>query len=81
MSNYTIFSLVINLYVGDTPNLIVKSLLNLQCTMPRVVGTGWTRIFGILGGKVAEAGRHEELLARGDLYAEMCRAQSLDREV
>lgn len=42
---------------------------------------GADRIYVFLGGKVAEAGRHEELLARGGLYAEMCRAQSLDREV
>lgn len=42
---------------------------------------GADRIYVFLGGKVAEAGRHEELLAMGGLYAEMCKAQSLDREV
>ncbi|KAB2569811.1 Multidrug resistance protein 1 [Lasiodiplodia theobromae] len=40
------------------------------------------RIYVFLGGKVAEEGRHEELVAKeGGLYREMCRAQSLDREV
>lgn len=39
------------------------------------------RIFVFLGGKVAEEGTHAELVARGGLYAEMCKAQSLDREV
>lgn len=32
-----------------------------------------------LGGKIVEAGTHDELLNRGTLYAKMCQAQSLDR--
>lgn len=40
-----------------------------------------THIFVFLGGKIAEQGSHAELLALGGLYAEMCKAQSLDREV
>ncbi|KAL4807899.1 P-loop containing nucleoside triphosphate hydrolase protein [Aspergillus unguis] len=31
-----------------------------------------------LGGKIAEAGKHEELFRRGGLYKRMCEAQALD---
>ena len=34
------------------------------------------RIYVLAGGKVAEEGTHKELLARGGLYAELCRCQS-----
>lgn len=34
-----------------------------------------------LNGKIADAGKHEELLARAGLYAKMCEAQSLDKAV
>ncbi|KAJ4259744.1 hypothetical protein NW762_007675 [Fusarium torreyae] len=37
-------------------------------------------IFVLVGGKVAEVGTHEELQAMGGVYADMCQAQSLDRE-
>ncbi|KAF4438417.1 hypothetical protein F53441_12805 [Fusarium austroafricanum] len=37
-------------------------------------------IFVLVGGKVVEVGTHEELQARGGVYADMCQAQSLDRE-
>ncbi|KAH7185401.1 P-loop containing nucleoside triphosphate hydrolase protein [Fusarium flagelliforme] len=37
-------------------------------------------IFVVVGGQVAEAGSHEELQARGGMYADMCKAQSLNRE-
>ncbi|KAF5000800.1 hypothetical protein FGRMN_1407 [Fusarium graminum] len=36
-------------------------------------------IFVLVGGRVAEMGTHEELQARGGVYADMCDAQSLDR--
>ncbi|KAF4441611.1 multidrug resistance [Fusarium acutatum] len=37
-------------------------------------------IFVLVGGKVVEVGTHEELQAKGGVYADMCQAQSLDRE-
>ncbi|CAF3431738.1 unnamed protein product [Fusarium graminearum] len=37
-------------------------------------------IFVLVGGKVAEVGTHEDLQARRGVYADMCQAQSLDRE-
>ncbi|KAG8671709.1 hypothetical protein FPOAC1_004963 [Fusarium poae] len=37
-------------------------------------------IFVVVGGKVVEAGTHEELQAKNGVYADMCKAQSLDRE-
>ncbi|KLU88212.1 hypothetical protein MAPG_07199 [Magnaporthiopsis poae ATCC 64411] len=33
------------------------------------------------GGRTEEAGTHEELLAKGGMYAKMCEGQSLDRKV
>lgn len=36
-------------------------------------------IFVLVGGRVAEMGTHEELIALGGVYKEMCLAQSLDR--
>lgn len=35
-------------------------------------------IFVFQGGRIAEAGTHTELLARGSLYRKMCEAQALD---
>ncbi|KAM0217365.1 hypothetical protein ACHAQI_002238 [Fusarium lateritium] len=37
-------------------------------------------IFVMVGGRVAEMGTHENLQAMGGVYADMCQAQSLDRE-
>ncbi|KIL89524.1 hypothetical protein FAVG1_07104 [Fusarium avenaceum] len=37
-------------------------------------------IFVMVGGRVAEMGTHEDLQAMGGVYADMCLAQSLDRE-
>ncbi|KAI0011133.1 P-loop containing nucleoside triphosphate hydrolase protein [Xylariaceae sp. FL0662B] len=37
------------------------------------------RIFVFHGGRIVEAGTHEELIERGELYAKMCEAQKLDR--
>ncbi|KAF9775832.1 hypothetical protein IL306_006037 [Fusarium sp. DS 682] len=37
-------------------------------------------IFVLVGGKVVEVGTHEELQSKGGVYADMCQAQSLDRE-
>ncbi|KAF1854812.1 hypothetical protein Lal_00012913, partial [Lupinus albus] len=37
-------------------------------------------IFVLVGGKFVEVGTHEELQAKGGVYADMCQAQSLDRE-
>ncbi|KAF5988022.1 major facilitator family transporter protein [Fusarium bulbicola] len=37
-------------------------------------------IFVLVGGKVVEVGTHEVLQAKGGVYADMCQAQSLDRE-
>ncbi|GKU16533.1 unnamed protein product, partial [Fusarium langsethiae] len=37
-------------------------------------------IFVLVGGKVVEVGTHEELQAKNGVYADMCKAQSLDRE-
>jgi ATP-binding cassette subfamily B (MDR/TAP) protein 1 len=37
-------------------------------------------IFVLVGGRVAEMGTHEDLQAMGGVYADMCQAQSLDRE-
>ena len=34
-------------------------------------------IFVMLGGRVEEFGKHDDLIARGGLYARMCEAQSL----
>lgn len=39
------------------------------------------RIFVFFGGRIAEAGSHEDLLAQGGLYKKMCEAQSLDTAV
>ncbi|PNS15188.1 Leptomycin B resistance protein pmd1 [Sphaceloma murrayae] len=39
------------------------------------------RIFVFVRGRVVEVGSHEELVRRGGVYAGMCKAQSLDREV
>ncbi|KAJ4136049.1 hypothetical protein NW768_003657 [Fusarium equiseti] len=36
------------------------------------------KICVFLGGKIAEAGTHQELLAQGGLYRKMCEAQALD---
>ncbi|KAL6917603.1 hypothetical protein ACHAPO_000588 [Fusarium lateritium] len=36
-------------------------------------------IFVLVGGKVAEVGTHGELQAKNGVYADMCKAQSLDR--
>ncbi|GAB1195064.1 hypothetical protein APSETT444_004318 [Aspergillus pseudonomiae] len=35
-------------------------------------------IFVFLGGRIAECGRHGELVEKGGIYAKMCEAQSLD---
>lgn len=42
---------------------------------------GADKIFVLEGGHVAEEGRHEELLARGGLYAELYRRQRLTEEL
>ncbi|KAF4550784.1 ABC transporter transmembrane region-containing protein 1 [Elsinoe fawcettii] len=42
---------------------------------------GADRIYVFVRGRVVEVGSHEELVRRGGVYAEMCRGQSLDREV
>ncbi|PSK51787.1 Leptomycin B resistance protein pmd1 [Elsinoe australis] len=39
------------------------------------------RIYVFVRGKVVETGSHDELSRRGGVYAGMCKAQSLDREV
>lgn len=39
------------------------------------------RIFVFYGGRIVEAGSHDELVERGGMYAKMCEAQSLDRGV
>ncbi|KAF2452503.1 P-loop containing nucleoside triphosphate hydrolase protein [Lineolata rhizophorae] len=36
------------------------------------------RILVLLGGRIAEAGTHTELVQKGGLYTKMCQAQSLD---
>ncbi|KAH6691451.1 ATP-binding cassette multidrug transport protein [Plectosphaerella plurivora] len=36
------------------------------------------RIFVFYGGRIVEAGSHDELIARGGMYRKMCEAQSLD---
>ncbi|KAH8879727.1 ATP-binding cassette multidrug transport protein [Thozetella sp. PMI_491] len=38
------------------------------------------RIFVFYGGRVAEAGTHEELIRMDGMYAKMCQAQNLDHE-
>ncbi|ETS84302.1 hypothetical protein PFICI_02327 [Pestalotiopsis fici W106-1] len=38
------------------------------------------RICVFYGGRIVESGTHDELLALGKLYRDMCQAQSLDRE-
>lgn len=40
-----------------------------------------SRIFVFHDGRIAEAGTHEELVGMNGMYAKMCEAQSLDREV
>ncbi|KAF2222504.1 P-loop containing nucleoside triphosphate hydrolase protein [Elsinoe ampelina] len=42
---------------------------------------GADRIYVSVRGKVVEVGSHDELSRRGGVYAGMCKAQSLDREV
>lgn len=39
------------------------------------------RIFVFLGGRIAESGSHAELIQNRGLYWNMCKAQSLDRQV
>jgi ATP-binding cassette, subfamily B (MDR/TAP), member 1 len=39
------------------------------------------RIFVFNGGRIAEAGTHDELIATGGLYKKMCEAQSLDTAI
>lgn len=39
------------------------------------------RIFVFYGGRIAEAGAHEELIRLGGMYKKMCEAQSLDTTV
>ncbi|KAL1792258.1 hypothetical protein ACET3X_010009 [Alternaria dauci] len=39
------------------------------------------RIFVFSGGRIVEAGTHEELLRQNGMYAKMCQAQSLDRVI
>ncbi|KAG8630774.1 hypothetical protein KVT40_002393 [Elsinoe batatas] len=41
---------------------------------------GADRIYVFVRGKVVEVGSHDELSRRGGVYADMCKAQSLDRE-
>jgi ATP-binding cassette subfamily B (MDR/TAP) protein 1 len=41
---------------------------------------GASRIYVFYGGRVVEAGTHEELIRRDGMYAKMCQAQSLDQE-
>lgn len=36
------------------------------------------RIFVLTQGRIAEAGSHDELTAKGGIYKKMCDAQSLD---
>ncbi|CAG9998253.1 unnamed protein product [Clonostachys byssicola] len=36
------------------------------------------RIFVFYGGKIAEAGTHNELISQGGIYTKMCEAQSID---
>ncbi|SPO04683.1 probable ABC multidrug transporter [Cephalotrichum gorgonifer] len=38
-------------------------------------------IFVFYAGKIVEVGTHDELVAKGGIYAKMCEAQNLDREV
>lgn len=37
-----------------------------------------TRIYVFHGGRIAEVGKHDELIEKGGLYAKMCEAQRLD---
>ncbi|KAL7619853.1 hypothetical protein AAE478_010398 [Parahypoxylon ruwenzoriense] len=39
------------------------------------------RIFVFHGGRIAEAGTHEELIEQGGMYAKMCEAQRLDQGI
>lgn len=39
------------------------------------------RIFVFYGGRIVEAGTHDDLIAQGGIYKKMCESQSLDTGV
>jgi subfamily B ATP-binding cassette protein MsbA len=53
-----------------------KTLILIAHRLSTVANADW--IYVLADGRVLEAGRHDDLMAQGGLYASMVRAQALD---